>query len=215
MNPVLDTLLVLVVLLDFFVLASSRVRAVIQATAMQGVLLAVTPLLVHSAPSLHVVAIAAGTLLVKGFVIPLLLLRAIRDVTIRREIEPLIGFTTSLLLGAVGTALAVVFSRHLPLIPMHADSQIVPASFATVFTGFLILTTRQKAVVQVVGYMILENGIFVFGLLLVEALPLLVELGVLLDLVVGVFVMGIILHRIQRTFSTISTARLTELREAP
>jgi hydrogenase-4 component E len=208
MNPVLDALLVLVVLLDFFVLGSSRVRAVIQAAAMQGVLLSVMPLLVHDRFSAHLVLIAAGTLLVKGFVIPLLLMRAIRDVTIRREVA-------SLLLGAVGTGLAVVFSRGMPLIPGHADSQVVPASFATVFTGFLVLTTRQKAVIQVVGYMILENGIFVFGLLLVEALPLLVELGVLLDLLVGVFVMGIILHRIQRTFSTISTARLAELREAP
>ena len=89
----------------------------------------------------------------------------------------------------------------------------MPASFATVFTGFLILITRQKAVIQVAGYMILENGIFVFGLLLVEALPLLVELGVLLDLLVGVFVMGIIMHSIQRTFSSINTAKLSALLE--
>ena len=90
---------------------------------------------------------------------------------------------------------------------------IVPAAFATVFAGFLMLTTRQKAITQVVGYMFLDNGIFLFGLLLIEALPILVELGVLLDLVVGVFVMGIIMHRIQRTFSTIDTARFSTLKE--
>ena len=213
MNQILDGLLVLVVLLDFFVLGASRVRAVIQATAMQGVLLAVMPLLVHRDVPGHLVLVAVITLLVKGFVIPLLLMRAIRDVTTRREVEPLVGFTTSLLLGAAGTGFALLLAGNMPLIPAHAESRLVPASFATVFTGFLVLTTRQKAVIQVVGYMILENGIFVFGLLLLEALPLLVELGVLLDLVVAVFVMGIILHRIQRTFSTISTARLSSLRE--
>jgi len=213
MNEILDGLLVVVVLLDFFVLGTSRLRAVIQATALQGILLAVMPLFVHGHLGLHLVVAAIGTLLVKGFVIPLLLMRAIRDTAIRREVEPLIGFTTSLLLGAAGTGLALVFSGALPLVPGHAETRVVPASFATVFAGFLILTTRSKAVTQVVGYMILENGIFVFGMLLLDALPLLVELVVLLDLVVGVFVMGIILHRIQRTFSTLNTARLSSLRE--
>lgn len=213
MNPILDGLLVLVVLLDFFVLGTSRLRAVVQATALQGVLLAVLPLVQHPEAATHLWLVALGTLLVKGMVIPLLLMRAMRDATIRREVEPLVGFTTSLLLGAVGTGLALLFSGNMPLIPAHAETRLVPASFATVFAGFLVLTTRKKAVTQVVGYMILENGIYVFGLLLLEAMPMLVELGVLLDLVVGVFVMGIILHRIQRTFSTLDTSRLSSLRE--
>lgn len=213
MNPTLDSLLVVIVLLDFFALGSSRLRAVIRATALQGVALALVPLLAHAPITTHLVLVAIGTLLVKGVTIPLLLMRAIRDVTIRREVEPLIGFTTSLLLGAGGTGLALVFSDSLPLISAHADSRLVPAAFATVFTGFLILTTRQKAITQVVGYMILENGIFLFGILMLEALPFLVELGVLLDLLVGVFVMGITMHKIQRAFSTINTARFSSLKE--
>ena len=213
MIPLLDALLVTIVLLDFFVLGSSRIRAVIRATAAQGVVLGVLPLVVHTPLTVHVVVVGVGTLLVKGLTMPYLLTRATRDVTIRREVEPLIGFTTSLLLGAVGTGLALVFSDSLPLVPAHAESRLVPAAFATVFTGFLILTTRQKAITQVGGYMILENGIFLFGLLMLDAMPFMVEVGVLLDLLVGVFVMGIILHRIQRAFSTISTARLSELKE--
>lgn len=213
MNHTLDSLLVVIVLLDFFALGSSRLRAVVRATALQGVVLAVLTLAVHQHLTLHLVLVALGTLLVKGFTIPYLLMRAIRDVTIRREVEPLIGFTTSLLLGAVGTGLALVYSDRLPLIAAHAGSRLVPAAFATVFTGFLILTTRTKAITQVVGYMILENGIFLFGLLLLDALPFLVELGVLLDLLVGVFVMGIIMHKIQRAFSTLDTTRLSTLKE--
>jgi hydrogenase-4 component E len=213
MNHTLDSLLVMVVLLDFFTLGSSRVRAVIRAVAAQGMVLAVMPLLVHADFTLHLLLVAVGTLLVKGLVMPLLLLRAIRDVTIRREVEPLIGFTTSLLLGAAGTGLALMFSGSLPLIEEHARTQLVPAAFATVFTGFLVLTTRRKAITQVVGYMVLENGIFLFGLLLLDALPFTVELGVLLDLLVAVFVMGIILHRIQRTFSTTDTTELSALKE--
>jgi hydrogenase-4 component E len=90
---------------------------------------------------------------------------------------------------------------------------IVPASLATVWTGFLMLTTRRKAIMQVLGYLLLENGIFLFGLLLLEAMPFLVEVGVLLDLFTGVFVMGIIIHHISREFASTSTEHLTELKE--
>lgn len=213
MNHTVDGLLVIVVLLDFFALGTSRVMAVIRASALQGVALAGVALLAQPEISGHAVLIALGSLLVKGLLVPLMLMRAIRDVTIRREVEPLIGYTASLLLGGLGAGLALVFSSSLPLLPEHGHVPLVPAAFATVFTGFLILTTRQKAITQVVGYLFLENGIFLFGLLLVEAMPFLVEIGVLLDVVVGVFVMGIILHHIQRTFSTIDTARLSSLKE--
>jgi hydrogenase-4 component E len=213
MTHTLDGLLVLVVLLDFFALGTSRVMAVIRASALQGVVLAGATLFVHPQLSGHVVLIAAGSLVVKGMLVPLMLMRAIRDVTIRREVEPLIGFTASLLLGGLGAGLALVFSSSLPLAPGHGQEKLVPAAFATVFTGFLMLTTRRKAITQVVGYMFLENGIFLFGLLLAEAMPFVAELGVLLDVVVGVFVMGIILHRIQRTFSTMDTVQFSTLKE--
>src|SRR5207244_1116074 len=89
----------------------------------------------------------------------------------------------------------------------------VPASLATVWPGFLLLTTRKKAITQVLGYLLLENGIFLFALLLLEAMPFLVEVGVLLDLFTGVFVMGIIIFHINREFSSISTEHLSELKE--
>ncbi len=213
MTHELDALLVLVVLLDLFALGTSRVMALIRVSAIQGVVLAGVVLLVHPQITGHVVLIATGSLLAKGIAVPAMLMRAIRDVTIRREVEPLIGFTASLLLGGLGAGLALVFSSSLPLAPNHQQSLLVPAAFATVFTGFLILTTRHKAITQVVGYLFLENGIFLFGMLLLDAMPFLVELGVLLDVLVGVFVMGIILHRIQRTFSTIDTTRFSALKE--
>jgi hydrogenase-4 component E len=124
-----------------------------------------------------------------------------------------VGFASSLLLGAVGTGLALLFSNTLPLTDEHAALLLVPAAFATVWTGFLMLTTRKKAIMQVLGYLLLENGIFLFGLLLLEDMPALVEVGVLLDLFTGVFVMGIIIHHISREFSSTSTEHLTELKE--
>ena len=80
-------------------------------------------------------------------------------------------------------------------------------------SGFLILTTRRKAISQVIGYLVLENGIFIFGLLLAEAMPVMVEAGALLDLLVGTFVMGIVINQISREFSSLDTSLLTSLKE--
>ena len=89
----------------------------------------------------------------------------------------------------------------------------MPGAFATVVSGFLLLMGRTKAISQVCGYLILENGIYLFGLLLIRSTPLIVEAGILLDLTVAVFVIGIIVDRIQREFDTLDTRKLTSLRE--
>ena len=155
----------------------------------------------------------AVTMAVKGFVIPMFLIRAMREDGIKREEKPVISYMSSLLLGALGTGLAIEFASSLPLVSGHEELLVVPASLATVWAGFLMLTTRQKAIMQVLGYLLLENGIFLFGLLLLEAMPLMVEIGILLDLFTGVFVMGIIIHHINREFSSMSTEHLSALKE--
>lgn len=208
-----STLLVIVLLLNFFMLGTSRVRAVINGSALQGVVLGLLAIAVHAHLDLEVVLIAVIAGLVKGLLIPRMLLKAMRGAAIRREIEPLVGFMPSLLLCAVTTGGALVFSSTLPLAPQHAGSLLVPTSLATVLAGFLLLITRRKAITQVVGYLVLENGIYVMGLMLLEAMPFLVEVGVLLDLFVAIFVMGIIINHIHREFSSLDTSRLNALKE--
>jgi hydrogenase-4 component E len=101
----------------------------------------------------------------------------------------------------------------LPLPDDHISHLLIPASLATVMSGFLILTTRREALAQVLGYIVLENGIFIFGLLLIEAVPVLVELGIVLDLFVGTFVMGITINHVSRAFPEASTEHLASLKE--
>jgi hydrogenase-4 component E len=209
----LDPLLIFVLALNFVALGVSRIRAVIHAVALQGVLLGLLPMMIHGDIGIRGILLMAATIGLKGFVIPSLLSRAMREANIQQEVHPVINFMSSLLLGAVGTGLALVFSSTLPLKAEHTNALLVPASLATVWTGFLLLTTRRKAITQVLGYLLLEDGIFLFGLLLLEAMPFLVEVGILLDLFTGVFVMGIIIHHISREFSSISTEHLTELKE--
>jgi hydrogenase-4 component E len=212
-SDTVDALLVLVLLLNFFALGTSRMRAVINATALQGVVLGLIAVLAHHQFTFRPLLIAGGAALIKGVFIPWMLLRAMRDVAIRREIEPVIGYVSSLVAGAIATGVAIVFARTLPLADANVGSLLVPASLATVLTGFIILTTRRKAITQVAGYLVLENGIFIMGLTLVEAMPFLVEVGVLLDLVVGIFVMGIMIYQINREFASVDTTRLAHLKE--
>jgi hydrogenase-4 component E len=213
MAPLVDPALMAALALNFYVLGVSRLRSVIIAVALQGVVLGALPLAVAPTIGVHLLLIVAGVFVLKGLLIPYLLLRATREVNIQREVKPLVGFVPSLLLGAGGTGLALVFAGSLPLARGHAGSLIVPAALSTVLTGFLVLTARRKAILQVLGYLVLENGVFTFGLLLLEVMPLLVEAGMLLDLFTGVFVMGIIIHHINREFDSVDTELLAELRE--
>lgn len=211
MPPIADSILILLLLTNFFILGTANLRSAIHGVALQGLLLGVLPMFVESEPTPRLIALVVATGAIKGVLIPRLLLKALRDVHIRHEVEPYLGFVPTLFLCAIGTALALLFADLLPL--AHADRAglFVPASLATLLSGFLGLTTRRKAISQVTGYLVLENGIYVFGLLLYQSMV--VEVGILLDLLVGIFVMGIVLNHIQREFSSLDTEQLSRLRE--
>jgi len=215
MSTTLNLLIGLAMGLNLLALGSGRLPAVIRAVAVQGMALGIMPILMETHFDWLVSLVALFTVAVKGFVIPYLLRRATRAANVERENEPFIGFVPSLLLGAGGTIAAVALSRALPLLPEHAGSLLVPGALASVLTGFVMLIGRAKAISQVCGYLILENGIYLFGLLLIStaATQLLVEAGILLDLTVGIFVIGIIVDRIQRAFDSLDTRKLTVLRE--
>ena len=212
MTHLSDLLLLLVVLTDFWVLGTTRLSSTIRAAAFQGALLAALPIALHPGFAIHIIGLGVGTLVVKSIALPTFLHRAIREASLRREVEPLIGFTASLCLGAVAVALSFAIAQRLPL-PESQTALLVPVALATLIVGLIVLTTRSKALTQVVGYLILENGIYVFGLSQAERVPFLVDLGVLLDVFVGVFIMGIVVFHINREFDSLSSARLTELKD--
>lgn len=210
----LNLLIGLAMGLNLLALGSSRLPSLIRAVAVQGVVLGVMPLgIEHDSFDWRVATVALATMVGKGIVIPTLLRRAMRAANIEREIQPFLGYVPSLLLGAGGTIAAVALARALPLLPEHSGSLLVPGAIASMLTGFVLLIGRAKAISQVCGYLILENGIYLFGLLLIHSTPLLVESGILLDVTVGIFVIGIIVDRIQRAFDSLDTRKLTTLRE--
>jgi hydrogenase-4 component E len=149
---------------------------------------------------------------IKGIAFPVLLLRAMREAEVRREIEPHVGYSLSILIGLAALLLALWLSGRLPLPLAPVSSLVVPVALFTSFVGLFVIISRKKAITQVLGYLMLENGIYTFGVGLVQGTPMLIELGVLLDVFVAVFVMGITIFHINRQFDHLDTDRLALLK---
>ena len=216
MNGLSDLLLLVVVVLDLWILSSTRLTTCIRASALQGVLLAILPaaLSLEGAGRIppHVLALGLGLLALKAFAIPFLLLRALREADVRHEVEPFVSLNLSVLLGTALVAISFWLGTALVLPRPAPSAVVVPAALSTLLIGFLILVSRRQAITQVVGYLMLENGVFMFGQTLIREMPFAAELAILLDLLVGVFVMGIAIHHISREFDHLDTERLTRLR---
>jgi hydrogenase-4 component E len=213
-NVWLDAILVLLVLTSLWLLGSSRLQACIQAVAFQGLLLGLIPLF-SKWPSitLRLAAVAGLSIVIKAIALPLLLRRAIREANVRNEVDPQVGFTTSLLLGIGLWGIAMHIADRLPLDLPNLSSLLVPVAIFTVMCGLLLIVSRNTAVMQVIGYLALENGIYAFGWAFAIEDPLLVEMGVLLDVFVAVFVMGITIYHLSREFDSIETDELDLLKD--
>jgi hydrogenase-4 component E len=209
-----DIAAILLILANLRLLGSSRLSACIQTVAMQALLLGALTLLMHGhGLDARVIVIAALTIVLKAGVLPWLLRRAAREAGARREVEPLAGFTTSMLIGAGLLGASFWIGRRLRAPTVAGAELIVPVALFTLATGLLVIVSRKKAINQVLGYLAMENGIYAFGMTLAIQTPLLVELGVLLDVLVAVFVMGIIIYHISREFDHIDTDRLSVLKD--
>lgn len=213
MQSGIDSILIFLVLTNLILLGSSRLRNAIRLMAAQSVALGLLPLLLHGALSWPGVLLGLGSVGIKGILFPIMLTRALRETKARREIEPFVGPILSLLIGVGVLAVSFGFGARLPLPWEARSSLLVPGGLFTMWTGLFLIMARRKALTQVLGYIVMENGIFVLGMVVVEAMPLLVELGVLLDIFVAVFVMGIIVFHIQREFDHIDASQLDALRE--
>jgi len=208
-----DYVLIAVVLTNLTLLGSSRLRACIRAFAIQGAFVSVLPLLAPGhGPTLRVIAFAALVAAIKALVFPWLLERAVRQANVPREVEPFVGFTTSLLVGVALLGASLWLGERLSPAGPGFNPRVAPVAFFTIFVGLFLIISRRKALSQVIGYLALENGIYVFSAAQSHFMPLL-EIGVLLDVFAAVFVMGIAMFHIGREFDHLDADRLSSLKE--
>jgi len=192
MSPLIETIHAVGLLTCFALLATSRIGACIRWLSFQGILFGMVPLIVHDdGLTARAMLLAGGNIALKGIVFPWLLLGLRARADFNREVQPFVSFVMSI---------------------AKAPFVMLDSSIFLIFIGLFLMISRRNALMQVIGFLVLENGIFVFGVITVVGTPLLVELGVLLDAFVGVFVMGIAIYHITREFGSMDVDRLTELR---
>lgn len=216
MTHLTDVFLVLMLFSVLLALGANRLMELVEIMLFQGIVVSLIPLALakHQLVSGGHLALVSVTLLIKAVLIPLFLYLAIKKTAIKREVEPIIGYHASIFVG-MGLILASAFVSHRLLLDVLVENErFLTVAFTTMGAGFFLLVARRKAITQVIGYLMMENGIFLVGsTLATEAQSqYVVEFGVLLDLLVGVMVMGIIVHHINRTFDDIDTIHLGSLK---
>ena len=213
----MHTLPILLALTSLFLLGSSRLRISIRLVAIQGALLGLAFLLHNRAHlTFDVWTIGLSGALLKGAVLPLLLAYVLRNSKAKLEIEPFIGFGASLLLGVVMLVLSAFIAWKISTtsIKQMIPPPIFAAALFLMLTGMFMIISRRKAITQTIGYLVMENGVFAMGLGIGHEFPFLVEMGVTLDIFVGVFLMGIMVFHIDREFDHTDTDRFTALMDA-
>lgn len=217
MLHVQNAALVIILLSVLLSLGSSRLKALVEIMALQGVMISVVPLLLdyHAGFQQGGIIFFQIMLVTKGVLIPGLLFAALRKTAIKREVEPIISYHASLLAGLIMIMVSIAITRRLHLSLPAGRELLLITAITTLAAGLFLMMSRRKAITQVIGYLMLENGIYLIGTALTRQSHTLyvVEFGVLLDLLVGVMVMGIILHNIKDAFDDVDTTHLGSLRD--
>ncbi|HOC74147.1 MAG TPA: hydrogenase [Candidatus Hydrogenedentes bacterium] len=213
MNVVIDTALLALIVSSMLLLGFSQIRSCIRAVAIQGFVLGALPLVAHrDGLVVSTLLLCAVTIALKGVVFPRVLFRFLREADVRREVEPFVGHAASVLVGFLSLAGSVWVCSRFPVFPGNPPPLVVPVSFFMVFVGLFIIVSRKKAVSQILGYLVMENGMYVFGVVVLRDMPLLVDLGVLLDAFAAVFVMGVAVYHITREFEHMDVDQLDTLK---
>lgn len=204
----------LVLVCAFVVVWRRGLVAIVRTLAVQGGALAsVAVVLGLHEHTVEPIVVAALVLALKAFAVPRVLLRVVGTGDVVREADPLVNIPTSLVGAAVLTLVAYSTTRDLVAVSPTPATRAIPIGLAVVLIGFFVLATRRKAITQVVGFLLVDNGIALIAFLATAGLPLVVELGAALDLLLVVLVLQVLAARMRTKFGALDLDRLQELRD--
>jgi hydrogenase-4 component E len=203
-----------ILLLAFAMLAQRRVLQLINLFALQGFTLFLSTLVVAvKTGQPHLYYSAGLTLLLKAFLLPWILHRLVRKLRIKGEVEPLINIPTTMLVGIALVMLA--FNVALPISQLASTIArgTLGIALAVVMLAFLMMITRKKAITQVVGFLSMENGLFLAATSATYGMPMVVELGIALDVLVGVIILGVFFFQIRDQFDSLDIHHMERLKD--
>jgi hydrogenase-4 component E len=213
-NQLIDLMAALLLLIAFAMVSQRRILRLIHLFALQGLVLSVNTFIVAFAihqPHLYFSALL--TLALKVVALPWLLHRLIDRLNIRWDVETLINIPTTMLVGILLVILS--FNLALPISQLAGTitRSALGIAMASVLLSFLMMITRRKAVPQVIGFLAMENGLFFAATSATYGMPMVVELGIALDVLVVAFIFGIFFFQIRETFDSLDIHHLEKLKD--
>ncbi len=210
-SGLMQSIIVLILISTFMILGSKRLFTCVRAFQFQSFLLAIVAIIVaYSTGRSEIYIVALLTLIVKAAVIPHIFMYIIREIKVKREIELYVNISPSLIMGGLLVVIYYYLVRSIS-INTELSNLALSTSMVMLLIGLFVMISRKKAIMQMLGILIMENGLFLGAISLTYGMPLLVELGIFFDVLVGALIMGLIIFRINRTFETIDTDMLKTL----
>ena len=210
----INLLAAVLLLLSFAMLTRRRILSLINLFAAQGLVLALSTALVAALTGqAHLYGSALLTLLLKALALPWILHRLIRRLNVTWDVETLLNIPATMLAGIVLVILAFNLAAPISQLAGTIGRATLGIALASVLLSFLMMITRSKAVPQVIGFLSMENGLFFAATASVYGMPMVVELGIALDVLVGALILGIFLFQIRERFDSVDTRHLERLKE--
>jgi hydrogenase-4 component E len=204
----------LLLLSSFAMLSQRRILSLVNLFALQGLLLTVsTAIVAYSSGATHLYASAALSLLLKVIALPWILYRLIARLDVRWDTETQLNIPTTMLIGIVVVVFAFALAQPITRLSEAVTRSTLGIALAVVLLSFLMMITRRKAVAQVIGFLAMENGLFFAATSATYGMPMVVELGVALDVLVGMLILGVFFFQIREQFDSLDLHNLERLRE--
>ena len=203
----------LLLITSFGMIASPMLLACIRFYAMHSFLLSLISLaMAYQHQAKHLVISALLTFVLKVITIPKIFSRIIRRLGIRREVDSYVNIPFSLFLAVLLVFVSFYVTSGGKILSPLSSLKFLPIAISTIFFGMLVMTTRKKAITQVLGLLLMENGLFLMGVTMTFGMPWLVEFGILFDVLVGIIIMGIFIFKIRSAFEGIEVDNMTVLK---
>jgi hydrogenase-4 component E len=213
-TQIINLLAALLLLLAFAMLTQRRILSLIDLFAVQGFVLALsTAVVAYSTHQSHLYYSALLTFVLKVLLLPWILHRLTQALNVRWDVEPLINIPATMLIGIVLVIFAFNLAAPLSQIAGTITRSTLGIATASILLSFLMMITRRKAVSQVLGFLAMENGLFFAATSATYGMPMVVELGIALDVLVGTFVFGVFFFHIRETFESLDIHHLEKLKE--
>jgi hydrogenase-4 component E len=204
----------IILLLAFAMLAQRRVMQLINLFALQGFVLCLSTLVVAVTTKQHHLYWSAGlTLALKALLLPWILHRLVRKLYVKWDVESLVNVPTTMLVGVVLVMIAFNVAQPISLLSQTISRGTLGIALAVVMLAFLMMITRTKAIPQVVGFLAMENGLFLAATSATYGMPMVVELGIALDVLVGVIILGVFFFQIRDQFDSLDIRHMEKLKD--